>query len=75
MESVPCGSGDSEVDKSKIVREIVTAGGVIFSIVLSAFGINSINSINRDDRRDGSQEDSGQEDSYPEELFEKYKYK
>lgn len=75
MESVPCGSGDSEVDKSKIVRGIVTAGGVIFSIVLSAFGINSINSINRDDRRDGSQEDSGQEDSYPEELFEKYKYK
>lgn len=75
MESVPCGSGDSEVDKSKIVRGIVTAGGAIFSIVLSAFGINSINSINRDDRRDGSQEDSGQEDSYPEELFEKYKYK
>lgn len=69
MESVPCGSGDSEVDKSKIVRGIVTAGGAIFSIVLSAFGIN------RDDRRDGSQEDSGQEDSYPEELFEKYKYK
>lgn len=72
MESVPCGSGDSEVDKSKIVRGIVTAGGAIFSIVLSAFGINS---INRDDSRDGSQEDSGQEDSYPEELFEKYKYK
>ncbi len=72
MESVPCGSGDSEVDKSKIVRGIVTAGGAIFSIVLSAFGINS---INRDDRRDGSQEDSGQEDGYPEELFEKYKYK
>ena len=72
MESVPCGSGDSEVDKSKIVRGIVTAGGAIFSIVLSAFGINS---INRDDRRDGSHEDSGQENSYPEELFEKYKYK
>ncbi len=72
MESVQCGSGDSEVDKSKIVRGIVTAGGAIFSIVLSAFGINS---INRDDCRDGSQEDSGQENSYPEELFEKYKYK
>ena len=71
MESVPCGSGDSEVDKSKIVRGIVTAGGAIFSIVLSAFGKRK----NRDDRRDGSQEDSGQENSYPEELFEKYKYK
>ena len=72
MESVLCGSGDSEVDKSKIVRGFVTASGAIFSIVLSAFGINS---INRDDRRGGSQEDSGQENSYPEELFEKYKYK
>lgn len=69
MESVPCGSGDSEVDKSKIVRGIMTAGGVIFSIVLSAFGINE------DDRHDGSQGDTGQENGYPEELFEKYKYK
>ena len=57
------------MDKSKIVRGIMTAGGVIFSIVLSAFGINE------DDRHDGSQGDTGQENGYPEELFEKYKYK
>ncbi len=72
MGSRLCGSGDSEVDKNKIVRGFVTAGGAIFSIVLSAFGVNR---INKDNRRDGLQGDSGQEDSYPEELFEKYKYK
>lgn len=57
------------IDKGKIVKGFGFAGKAICEVVLSAFGINE------DDRHDGSQGDTGQENGYPEELFEKYKYK
>ncbi len=57
------------IDKSKIVKGFGIAGKAICEVVLSAFGINE------DDRHDGLQGDTGQENGYPEELFEKYKYK
>ena len=57
------------IDKSKIVKGFGSAGKAICEVVLSAFGVN------KDDRRDGSPSDTGQGDGYPEELFEKYKYK
>lgn len=57
------------IDKGKIVKGFRSAGKEICEVVLSAFGIN------KDDRHDGSQGDTGQENGYPEELFEKYKYK
>ena len=55
------------IDKGKIVKGFGIAGKAICEV--SAFGINE------DDRHDGSQGDTGQENGYPEELFEKYKYK
>ncbi len=57
------------IDKSKIIKGLGSAGKAICDVVLSAFGIN------KDDRHDGSAGETGQGDSYPEELFEKYKYK
>lgn len=57
------------IDKGKIVKEFGSAGKAICEVVLSAFGIN------KDDCHDGSQGDFEQENGYPEELFEKYKYK
>ena len=54
------------IDKGKIVKGFGIAGKAICEVVLSAFGINE------DDRHDGSQGDTGQENGYPEELFEKY---
>ncbi len=56
-------------DKSKIVKEFGRAAKALCQVVLSAFGVN------KDDRRDGSPGDFEQENGYPEELFEKYKYK
>lgn len=63
------GKYEMQIDRNKIVRGLASAGGAIFSVVLSAFGVN------KDDRRDGSPSDFEQENGYPEELFEKYKYK
>ena len=57
------------IDKSKLVKGFGSAGKAVCEVVLSAFGIN------KDDRQDSSQGDTGQGDGYPEELFEKYKYK
>ena len=57
------------INKGKIVKGFGSAGKAICEVVLSAFGIN------KDDCHDGSQGDFEQENGYPEELFEKYKYK
>lgn len=57
------------VDKSKIVKAFGRGAKALCQVILSAFGINN------DDRRDGSLGDFEQENGYPEELFEKYKYK
>ena len=57
------------IDKGKIVKGFGSAGKAICEVMLSAFGVN------KEDRHDGSAGDSEQEKGYPEELFEKYKYK
>lgn len=58
-----------QIDRNKIVKGLAIAGGAICSVVLSAFGINM------DSGRDGASGNTKQDASYPEELFEKYKYK
>ena len=57
------------IDKGKIVKGFGRGAKALCQVILSAFGINE------DDRHDGSRGDTGQENGYPEELFEKYKYK